>query len=472
MMECKTNHGTFEYQNIDERPTPALISLVEAWFLMTRFQPPFRCTVVSTETVEGVSEESRIVVGGFSPHGQLVSFVEGGIRWKTAISPDYTAEGKEIDAAAGIGIMLGYMINFGSAAHQFNGDLMEEGLEGEMYSRMAGLRTRLLERGFTEKQLTDAVVDELFPSRDAAIACTRCMEQLGLFVSLVPPRNADEEETAARYEWTPAFTKSVIEETSTRHEVLLNLERLSIGDFLDLLTAQERELLKRLVFTEAEDYGSKDLPCVERRLTSSTLGLVPSHLDWFVGHAYAVRIVSRVLETKEGQQSILGHVWRIEWERYKEVLTELCERERVEVQAAEAARLAELAHRPSEDERIEQGIASCRRDIKELPGQIDLIEQRLAKLKQQEQKLWDELRKIEQKQKGALGAIAETRITIEYSRKRLPELEHKRSLRQELAEQEARKILESIAATAQGLNMKPATLIAALERAKKQIKES
>ena len=103
---------------------------------------------------------------------------------------------------------------------------------------------------------------------------------------------------------------------------------------------------------------------------------------------------------------------------------------------------------------------------------IERTEGKIVVLKQREQDLWEELRRNEQELRMAQSGRDEEQMGLDHSRTRLPELEQQRQLRQGLAEQEARKLMEDVKATAQTLLMKPDKLLVALQRLQEEAKKS
>lgn len=61
-MKCHSKHGTFNCNSLEQRPTEEVMELVDAWFLMTGFAPPYICTVKSVSEVEGMTH----CIGGVS----------------------------------------------------------------------------------------------------------------------------------------------------------------------------------------------------------------------------------------------------------------------------------------------------------------------------------------------------------------------------------------------------------------------
>ena len=160
--------------------------------------------------------------------------------------------------------------------------------------------------------------------------------------------------------------------------------------------------------------------------------------------------------------SVLGRMWRLNDERYREVALELQLVEEAVAKAWEAAEKTRLASLPTEDERLAARIEVHKRNIAQVPDELKTVDQRLESCKAREAELWELLRQNDEEQRRANSARDELNLSLKSSQEELPRLEEQLIQRKELVAQEARKLLEAVSASAQGLKVRPETLFEAL----------
>lgn len=329
-----------------------------------------------------------------------------------------------------------------------------------MYWRITGILHLLKKEIFSEDEISESIAAAYFPSREALLACCRYLARRRIFFFVLPPWTASNEGT--RYGLMKPFKESLKQETEARRDELLSCKKLGAHEFIGVLKEHERELFKHLpdlnqeVMQTENEKGPK-----EQRIASQACNLHPMDADLFFIKLFAVGVIEPS-PVPADDDAVLGRMWRLKEERYREVALELQLVEETSAKAWEAAEKVRLASLPTEDERLASQIEAHRRNIAQVPDELKTVDQRLEACKAREAELWELLRQNHEEQRQVNGAHHELNLSLKMSQEELPKLEEQLLQRKELVAQEARKLLEAVIVSAQGLKVRPETLFEAL----------